>query len=158
MNEATPVATLTRILIVDDNPVDVQIIRYALQEESDWPTETAVAADGQEAIDYLLTKVAGGHVPRPNLIVLDLNLPKRDGVEVLQLMQLTPALADIPVLILSCYPEDVIRQKALQANVAARAYMTKPSGIEDFAELGIKVRKCCAAAQEGRFNGRTTSA
>jgi two-component system response regulator len=158
LNQATPVATLTRILIVDDNPVDVQIIRYALQEESDWHTETAVAADGQEAIDYLLTKVACGHVPRPNLIVLDLNLPKRDGVEILQLLQLTPALADIPVLILSCYPEDIIRQKVLQANVTAKAYMTKPCGIEDFAELGSKVRKCCAATQERRLNGRTTTA
>jgi CheY-like chemotaxis protein len=145
-------------LIVDDNPIDVQIIRYALQEENDWPTETAVATDGQEAIDYLLTKVARGLVPRPDLIILDLNLPKREGAEVLQVIQSTPAVADIPVLVLSCYPEDIIRQKALQANVTARGYLTKPSGIEDFAELGSKVRKCCAATQEERLNGRTTTA
>jgi two-component system, chemotaxis family, response regulator Rcp1 len=156
LNQATPVAAPTRILIVDDNPVDVQIVRYALQEETDWLTEIVVAMDGQEAIDYLLHKVASGEVRRPDLVILDLNLPKREGTEVLQVMNSTAALADVPVLILSCYPEDVIREKTLQANVAANAYMTKPSGIEEFAELGSKVRKCCAT-QERRLDGRTTA-
>jgi CheY-like chemotaxis protein len=143
-------------LIVDDNPVDVQIIRYALREEAAWPTEIAVAADGQEAIDYLLNQVVPGEVLRPDLVILDLNLPKREGTEVLQVMNSTRALADIPVLILSCHPEDVIREKTLQANVAAQAHMTKPSGLEEFAELGSKVRKCCAA-QERRLHGRTAA-
>lgn len=156
MNQATPVVAPARLLIVDDNPVDVQIVRYALQEEIDWLTEIVVAEDGQEAIDYLLDKVATGEARRPDVVVLDLNLPKRDGTEVLQIMNSTAALADIPVLILSCYPEDVIREKTLQANVAANAYITKPSGIEEFAELGSKVRKCCAA-QERRLHGRTTA-
>ncbi len=141
---------------MDDNPVDVQIVRYALQEETDWLTEIVVAVDGQEAIDYLLDKVASGEVRRPDVIVLDLNLPRREGTEVLQVMNSTAALAEIPVLILSCYPEDVIREKTLRANVAADAYMTKPSGIEEFAELSSKVRKCCAA-QERRVHGRTTA-
>lgn len=156
MNQATPVAPPARLLIVDDNPVDVQIVRYALQEEIDWLTEIVVAQDGQEAIDYLLDKVASGDVRHPDVIVLDLNLPKRDGTEVLQVIKSTPALADIPVLILSCYPEDVIREKTLQANVAANAYITKPSGLDEFAELGNKVRKCCVA-QERRLYGRTTA-
>jgi CheY-like chemotaxis protein len=156
LNQATPVAPPARLLIVDDNPVDVQIVRYALQEEIDWLTEIVVAQDGQEAIDYLLDKVASGDVRHPDVIVLDLNLPKRDGTEVLQVVKSTPALEHIPVLILSCYPEDVIREKTLQANVAANAYITKPSGLDEFAELGSKVRSCCAA-QERRLYGRTTA-
>jgi CheY-like chemotaxis protein len=156
LNQATPVAPPARLLIVDDNPVDVQIVRYALQEEIDWLTEIVVAQDGQEAIDYLLDRVASGEVRRPDVVILDLNLPKRDGTEVLQVMKATPTLADIPVLILSCYPEDVIREKTLQADVAANAYITKPSGLEEFAELGTKVRKCCTA-QERRLHGRTTA-
>jgi chemotaxis family two-component system response regulator Rcp1 len=156
LNQTTPVAAPARLLIVDDNPVDVQIVRYALQEEIDWLTEIVVAQDGQEAIDYLLDKVASGEVRRPDVVVLDLNLPKRDGIEVLQIMKAAPTLAGIPVLILSCYPEDVIREKTLQANVAANAYITKPSGLDEFAELGSKVRKCCVA-QERRLHGRTTA-
>jgi CheY-like chemotaxis protein len=147
--------SVTRILIIDDNPVDVQIIRFALQEETDWPTETTVAADGEEGIDCL-NRVARAEEIRPDLVILDLNLPKQDGTEVLGVMHSTPALIGIPVLILSCYPEEVILKKMVEANVSATAYMSKPSGIDEFAELGSKVRKCCMTV-EGRSRGSSTT-
>jgi CheY-like chemotaxis protein len=140
-----PAESPVRILVVDDNPVDVQVIRYALQEEAHWPTEMTVANDGQEAIDYLLGGVARGDVPRPDLVILDLNLPKRDGTEVLQLIRTSEVLSGLPVVVLSSYPEEVIRKMAQQANVAAAGYLTKPSGIEEFCELGKKLKRCYEA-------------
>ena len=145
MNAASSVKKVpTRILIIEDNPVDVQIIRYALQSETDWHIETAVAVDGEEAIGYLLNEVVSGTVSRPDLVILDVTLPKRDGIEILQAIQSSESLADLTVVVLSSYPESVVREKAAQANVAVRYYLSKPSDVDQFAELGKKLREFCA--------------
>ena len=130
----------TRVLLVEDNPVDVRLIRFALREEKSWQTETTVANDGEKAIDYLLHQ----HEQQGDfdLVILDLNLPKRDGTEVLQVIRSTEELSGLPVIVLSSSPEDVSKAKVRNANVEANCYFTKPVGAKEFLDLGQRLWSC----------------
>lgn len=132
---------LTRVLIVEDNPVDAEMVERALQEEQSWTTETTVADDGEKAIELLLEH-RGGRERRPDLIILDLNLPKRDGAEVLQVIRTTDELRTLPVVVLSSSPMDVMKSKVHRANVEANCYLTKPSDLDEFLALGKRLRSC----------------
>ncbi|MEU6752763.1 response regulator [Spirillospora sp. NPDC046719] len=89
-----------------------------------------VVRDGAEALDYLYRRGAHAAAPRPDLILLDLNLPKRDGREVLEEIKSHPDLAAIPVVVLttSSAEEDILRSYRLHAN----AYVTKPVDFDQF--------------------------
>src|ERR1700730_6275550 len=91
------------ILLVEDNPADIKITERALRESA-IPVELLVVRDGQEAVDYLLRK--GAHAQSknwrsPDLILLDLNLPRLNGREVLQHIRATPSLRSTPVVVLT---------------------------------------------------------
>src|SRR5437763_12956717 len=101
----------TRVLLIEDNPVDVYMVQCALQRELDWTTETTVADDGEKAIELLLEHSSPSMRQWPDLVILDLNLPKRDGVEVLQVIRTTTGLRSLPVVILSSSPMDVMKRK-----------------------------------------------
>jgi CheY-like chemotaxis protein len=90
---------LTRILLAEDNLHDVRLIRYALQQEQDWLTEVVVAENGEKAIHYLIEQVSSANATKPDLVILDLNLPKMDGTEVLQVIRTTEGLHSLPVVI-----------------------------------------------------------
>jgi two-component system, chemotaxis family, response regulator Rcp1 len=132
---------MTRVLIIEDNPVDAQMVEYALHEDQSWATETMVADDGEKAIELLLDHDR----PRqqlPDLIILDLNLPKRDGAEVLRVIRTTDELRKLPVVVLSSSPMDVMKNKLHKANVEANCYLTKPADLDEFLALGKRFR-CC---------------
>jgi two-component system response regulator len=123
------------ILLVEDNPADVQITRRALRDSAS-PVALIVVRDGQEAIDYLLRQgsyAAATDWRKPDLILLDLNLPRLTGREVLQLVRNTPALKAIPVVILSTSKrqEEVADLYALGANT----YIEKPQDFNRFVEV-----------------------
>jgi CheY-like chemotaxis protein len=122
----------TRILVIEDSPTDVRLLRLALESVRDWPTELTVAVDGEEAINYLLRPENS----KPDLAILDLNLPKRDGLEVLQVIRITDYLYGLPVIVLSASTEDVIRAKMQDANLEAECYLTKPTGLDGFLAIG----------------------
>jgi len=117
------------ILLVEDNPGDVRLTYEALKEAKVL-NQIAAVSDGDEALEYLNGR--GRHVgaPRPDLILLDLNLPKRDGREVLAEIKKDPNLKRIPVVILttSRAESDVLRAYNLHAN----CYVTKPVDLEQF--------------------------
>jgi chemotaxis family two-component system response regulator Rcp1 len=117
------------ILIVEDNPGDVRLIIEALAELP-FRTESHVAADGQQALDYLQRRGDYEEAPRPDLVLLDLNLPKLSGREVLARVKQDPALRRIPVTVLtsSAAEEDVMNSYDLHAN----CYVTKPMRYERF--------------------------
>lgn len=119
---------LPRILIVEDNPGDVRLIQEAFQE-SGRAHEAAVARDGVEALDYLFQR--GGFIgaERPDLILLDLNLPKKGGREVLAEVKADGALMHIPVVVFSssAAPPDVTGAYKLHAN----CYVTKPADLDE---------------------------
>jgi chemotaxis family two-component system response regulator Rcp1 len=124
-----------RVLLIEDNPADVRLTRLALSEVS--TTEVDVAADGEQALSMLRQRDGHENAARPDLILLDLNLPKKHGHEVLAEIKGDPTLRSIPVVVFSTshYHEDVDRSYRLQAN----AYVSKPRDLEEFLET---VRSC----------------
>ena len=122
------------ILLVEDNPADVKITRRAL-EESGLAVELIVVRDGQEAVEYLLRQGKYADAPTwraPNLIFLDINLPRMTGREVLEIVRATPHLRPVPVIVLSTsrHEEDIDRMYAAGANT----YIEKPPDFARFVE------------------------
>ena len=119
----------TRILLVEDDPGDVLITRESLAE-SRLPCDLSVVGDGAAALDYLHKRGDHADAPTPHLVLLDLNLPKVSGREVLAEAKGTPALAHIPIVVLttSSAEEDVVRTYELHAN----AFITKPVDFDRF--------------------------
>jgi CheY-like chemotaxis protein len=117
------------ILLVEDDPGDVLMTQEAFQEHK-VSNRLTVVNDGVEALAYLRREGAYADAPRPDLVLLDLNLPRRDGREVLAEIKGDPNLLDIPVVVLttSQAEEDVLASYRLHAN----AYVTKPVDFERF--------------------------
>ena len=117
------------ILLVDDSPGDVRLTVEALKEAK-VRNRLNVAVDGVEAMDYLKRQGRFAQAPRPDLILLDLNLPRKDGREVLTEIKADNSLKSIPVVILttSSAEEDIVRTYNLHAN----CYITKPVDFGQF--------------------------
>ena len=117
------------ILLVEDNPGDVRLTVEGLKEGK-VRNNLHVARDGVEAMAFLRREGAYRNAVRPDLILLDLNLPRKDGREVLQDLKQDPVLHSIPVVVLttSRSEQDVLRSYELQAN----CYITKPVDLEQF--------------------------
>ena len=118
-----------QILLVEDSPSDVAMTVAALRE-GHIANDMHVAGDGETAVDFLHRRGEFARVPRPDLILLDLNLPKKDGLEVLADVKADDDLKTIPVVVLttSAAESDVLRSYELHAN----SYVTKPVGFEPF--------------------------
>ena len=131
---------LKPILLVEDNPKDLELTLIAL-EKSQLANDVVVTRDGVEALDYLNS--TGPHANRtpgnPAVVLLDLKLPKVDGIEVLTIIRSTPELKSIPVVMLTSSREeqDLLRSYALGVN----AFVVKPVEFREFvdaiADLGI---------------------
>lgn|SRR5574340_280111 len=117
------------ILLVEDNPGDVRLTREALKEAK-VINNLNVIKDGMEALAYLRKEGPYAAAPRPHLILLDLNLPKRDGREVLATIKADEALKRIPVVVLTTSQDeqDVLKSYNLHAN----CYITKPVDLDQF--------------------------
>jgi len=117
------------ILMVEDNPVDVLVTREALKQGRIM-NNLSVAEDGEEALDFLFRTGQFSAAPRPDLILLDLNLPRKDGREILTELKNNPDLRSIPVVILttSQAEEDVLRSYDCGAN----CFIVKPVDLEQF--------------------------
>ena len=125
----TPAGRAIDILLVEDDPGDVLITREAF-EHNKLNNRLHVAHDGEEGLNYLYRRAGFEDVPRPDLILLDLNLPKYDGRQLLEKIKSDPDLCRIPVVVLttSSAEEDVLRSYKLHAN----AYVTKPVDLDQF--------------------------
>jgi CheY-like chemotaxis protein len=117
------------VLLVEDNPGDVRLTREVLRERK-ISNRLSVASDGVEAIAFLRRQAAYADAPRPDLILLDLNLPKKDGRQVLAEIKADERLRHIPVVILttSKAEEDILKSYELHAN----CYITKPVDFDQF--------------------------
>ncbi|HEY1221647.1 MAG TPA: response regulator [Bryobacteraceae bacterium] len=114
---------------MEDNPGDVRLTREAMRE-SKVIVNLSVASDGEEALAFLRKEGAHHGAPRPDLILMDLNLPKMDGREVLAEIKVDPDLRRIPVVVLttSRAEEDILRTYNLHAN----CFITKPVDLDQF--------------------------
>ena len=117
------------ILLVEDNPGDADLAKEALSE-SKLNNHLYVVDDGEKAIDFLHKTGEYQNMPRPDLIILDLNLPKKNGKEVLEEIKTDDRLKRIPVVILttSRAEEDILKTYNLHAN----CYITKPIDLDQF--------------------------
>ena len=116
------------VLLVEDNPGDVRLVKEALRDFH-LPLHLTIARDGEEAMQLLFkTSSSGNHRIRPHVVLLDLNLPKRSGHEVLRSIKEDPELQTIPVIVVSSASsaEEVNRAYKMSAN----AYVCKPMDLE----------------------------
>lgn len=120
------------ILLVEDSPTDVLLAQEALEHAKVW-NKLHVASDGVEAMEFLQRQGRFAEMPRPDLILLDLNLPRKDGREVLAEIKADEALKRIPVVVLttSKAEEDIFKAYGLHAN----CYVTKPVDFERFSDV-----------------------
>jgi len=121
--------SVPELLIVDDSPADVGLVREALAGSAHHPQINSVE-DGEEALTFLDRRKKYINALRPDLIILDLNLPRRDGQAVLAAIKAAPALCRIPVVIFSTSQlrKDILRSYELGAN----CYVSKPGNLKDF--------------------------
>jgi CheY-like chemotaxis protein len=117
------------VLLVEDSPGDVRLTREAFRE-ANGSIHLHVASDGIEAMEFLRQEGVHANAPRPDFILLDLNLPKMDGRQVLSLIKNDERLKTIPTIVLttSSAEEDIVRSYQLQAN----CYLSKPVQLDEF--------------------------
>ena len=132
--EGTPI----EILLVEDNLADSDLMNEAL-EECSIPNKIHLARDGFEAMDFLYRKGEFTDAPRPDLIMLDLNLPKKDGREVLAEVKSDGALMTIPIIIIttSMADEDILKSYELHAN----CYVTKPRDLSQLFDVVQRIEQ-----------------
>jgi chemotaxis family two-component system response regulator Rcp1 len=132
MSPTSDVLEAIQVLLIEDGPGDVRLMQEALRGTHP-SVELHVAKDGAEAMAFLRRGASRPYAPRPDLILLDLNLPKMDGRDVLASIKEDPRLKSIPVIVLtiSDAPEDIEKCYRLQAS----CYLTKPSQLEEFESL-----------------------
>ena len=120
------------VLLVEDSKADADLVREAI-EGGKLIVNLTVVRDGEDAIDYLRRQGRFQGAPRPDLVLLDLNLPKKDGREVLREVKADPDLCLIPIVVLttSSADEDILRSYQLHAN----AYIAKPVEFESFVKI-----------------------
>ncbi len=124
------------LLLVEDNPGDVRLIEEAFNTAS-FDVSLHTEADGDTALEFLHERAASEDGPEVDLMLLDLNLPRTGGFEVLETIKDDPELASLPVLVLTSSKanEDIVRSYELCAN----AYLTKPTDPDEFADIGRAV-------------------
>lgn len=130
--------TCLHILIAEDNPGDVMLIKKALSE-SDFDITIHTVSDGIEAVRFIRQKKTYAEKPRPDLILMDLNLPRKDGIEVLESMTTNTDLQQTPVIVLtsSGAKKDIVKSYQHQAN----AYIVKPSDFNGFVDIITRIEE-----------------
>lgn len=126
-----------RIFIAEDNPADVYLLRRAL-EQTGLSFDLTVVADGAEALQFVHAEGPYAAAPAPDLMILDLNLPKEEGVTVLAETRNNPRLEGVPVAVLtsSASPQD--RKRTLEFHIAE--YLVKPFDLSGFLKIGEIVK------------------
>ena len=126
---AVPTARTIEILLVDDNPGDIELARVALRDAKIM-NEVHVARDGEEALAFLRRRRRFRDAPWPDLVLLDLKMPRVDGYQVLAEMKADPELRRIPVIVMSSSSAESDLARAYDAQIAA--YLVKPSNVDDY--------------------------
>jgi CheY-like chemotaxis protein len=128
---------VARILLGEDNPADVYLIRTALEEHNPGFT-LQVASDGEEVL-RIIGEREGLTESGLDLIILDLNLPRHDGLEILQALRRSGHLSDVPVVVLTS--SDSPRDRRSASELGAVRFLRKPSSLDQFLNLGASIKE-----------------
>jgi CheY-like chemotaxis protein len=132
-----------RVLLIEDNPADIELVREALMA-ADLDPVLEIAADFEEARGHI--QDISLTVDSPDVILLDLNLPKGSGLELLQMFRASPKFEKVPVIVVSS--SSAARDRDRAAQLGASRYFRKPSDLEEFMTLGQLVRESLANQSE----------
>ena len=121
---------MPEILLAEDNPADAYLIRQALKE-FDVECSVRTVVDGRDILSLIVPADTTWH---PDLIILDLNLPRHDGIEILQKLRSTQAIDHVPVVVLTS--SDSPRDRQTAEELGATRYLRKPSNLDQFLQLG----------------------
>jgi CheY-like chemotaxis protein len=138
MNDAGREVRRVHILLIEDNAADVILLRRALAS-AQVDCELTVLEDGAEALSFVQSLEADRGIDAPDLAVLDLNLPKNDGVEVLQAMRATHTFSRVPVAIVTSSASP--RERARVEQYGIGRYITKPSDLDEFLSIGLMLKQ-----------------
>ena len=136
------------IVIIEDNLPDVVLLREALEEHGA-SYELTVIGDGEAALEYVASLPPGA--PLPCLLILDLNLPKRDGIEVLRGIRESAALSRVRVVVLTT--SDSPSEREMVEAIGVRAYFRKPVDLDSFMALGGVLKEICQEQAVGPVRG-----
>ncbi len=137
---------MTHILLVEDNPIDARLLQRVLSGKVTW------VDDGQKALWYLQSLEAGGVDEPPSLVLLDLNLPKYDGLQVLAEFRRSAAGRSLPIFLLSSTPASEVAELAERRNLRADAYLEKPHGLHELEQFSLRISEVL------NFSGARTAA
>ena len=131
-------AEAVRILLIEDNAADVALMKYAL-DKGHFPYELRTLTDGAEALAFFRREGKYAHAAQPGLIVMDLHLPKNDGMEVLEELRGKAEFADLPVAVLSSCLSPAERRSI--AAFRATCLIPKPSNLDAFLIVGERIKQ-----------------
>lgn len=134
---AWPVEKKYRIWVVDDSAADVILLQHALHENK-LSCEVEIVEDGGKAIERL-DFLADGHVLAPDLLILDINLPRENGLEVLTRLRSIPSLADTPVVVVTS--SDSPQEKKQAEALGVLGFFIKPTELQDFVYFGARLKQ-----------------
>jgi CheY-like chemotaxis protein len=126
------------ILVVEDNPGDIHLLRVAL-EQAEVECVLTIASDGREALDFVRQRGKYEGLSVPDLMVLDLNLPKNDGLEILDAMRATEVFSAVPVVVLSSSSSPQERERVERSQV--RMLIVKPPDLELYLAIGRTLKQ-----------------
>lgn len=126
-----------KVFLVEDNKADVELFRLALKEEC-VECEMVLFQDGSEIVSYIQKSIPGTPGYAPDLLVLDLNLPKIDGLEILQLIRDSELFANVPIAVLSSSSSARERAKLAAFNICE--FIVKPPDLDEYLQIGKIVR------------------
>lgn len=131
------------VMIVEDNHTDVYLVKEALRKAK-MNFTALVFGDGESAIRYIRGEAEPQQRLMPDLAILDLNVPKRDGSEVLGQIRSHPELRHMAVVVLSSSPKHIMQNRAAEAD----CYITKPNELDEFLNIGEQIRDCLIVAAD----------
>lgn len=133
-----PAGRKPRLLLIEDNPADVELLRYVLAQ-AHFRCDLTVVDDGGEALALVQQRGKYLDVPVPDLAILDLNLPRYDGLELLEAMRSNRAFADVPVIMMSSSSSPRDRAKIEAFHIGR--YITKPPDLDGYLRVGLIVKQ-----------------
>jgi len=124
---------VTHILLIEDNPIDARLLQRVLSGRMTW------LDDGQKAIWYLRSLETGGISDPPSLVLLDLHLPKYDGLQVLAEFRQSAAGRELPIFLVSSTPASEVAERAEARGFQADAYLEKPFGLPELEQFARRI-------------------